>query len=67
VATEPIEVRVRVIVEGPEGEPAPAGHNATVWAAWLCERIRDGDFDVCLEEILEAAHHRKREVRGHCR
>jgi len=32
-------------------------------ATRFCDRIADGDFDEDLEGILEAAHHRKRELR----
>lgn len=45
------------LVEVPE-TPAPG-------ASALVRRITAGEYDHALEEILEAAHHRKRELRRH--
>jgi hypothetical protein len=57
---EPVEVRVKVTVEGPQSDGPDPG---PLWAEWICQAILAGDFDDHLEDILEAAHHRKRERR----
>lgn len=49
----PREYDVHITVtDEPEPEPSP-----------LVRRILRGEFDDVLEDILEAAHHRKRELR----